>query len=791
MRILFLPTQPREPYYPLSADLPGRDASSPEQRHHRIPLLLLVALMTMLVNLPLSARGSDTLSAFNPTNGYKWFRIANLQVQAARFEPVVTGTLDHVRLMLSGESENGSVRVRIFGYEGGGPVPFLERDLTEPIIVTKTHPGAEWIDVPIGNGVRIESRHFFVAVDQLAPGVMLVTDSEEKTLSCEDTVSSEIYSHQCIKTDDGRWWVSKYAFAIEAIMSYDLEPGEQWLEDVTAGVGLNDTTALIGGIAWGDYDNDLHLDMLVNGHLYRNKGDSFVDVTEQVGLKATPSAAFFLDADNDTRSDILFVNCRDEANAGLSLLFTAGENGRFIRHELAIPPVANPSSVSIADADGDGWLDLFIGQGRDNAGRGLPSMLLINDHKFGFSDSSHLITGEGGTDRVVHGSQWRDFNGDGLIDLYLINQGENASELWQRTPEGGYIRVMGSGSGGENSIISRNTLGGFWQDADDDGIAELAASQHVSLSSVKGRVDNIGTIVRKGSESSRMEYPVDAGLGIAFAERRGAGVWADVNNDGNLDIYLASASRCRNADIYIGAASGYYSHRTSSFGLLHRAAGPDGVWVDYDNDGKLDLATVVGDRLKLYRNTITTQNNYLEIDLGSAQSDVTKVTVHAGDLRIARDVISGRGILMQDPLRLHFGLERNARVDSVALYRADGTVETLSEIRINSVMKLRGERASSGDGRLVRTISAYPNPFTDKISISFELTSKVGVRLEIFDLQGETVSNLLTGAVMAAGRHEITWKAVDGSGAKLPAATYIYRLSVNGVAHTGRLVLNN
>jgi endonuclease/exonuclease/phosphatase family metal-dependent hydrolase len=65
----------------------------------------------------------------------------------------------------------------------------------------------------------------------------------------------------------------------------------------------------------------------------------------------------------------------------------------------------------------------------------------------------------------------------------------------------------------------------------------------------------------------------------------------------------------------------------------------------------------------------------------------------------------------------------------------------------------------------------YPNPFNPTTRISFYLSSKTHVVLEIFDLNGRKISTLMDG-VQSSGNHDVTWNAGDQS-----SGVYVYKLT--------------
>lgn len=77
----------------------------------------------------------------------------------------------------------------------------------------------------------------------------------------------------------------------------------------------------------------------------------------------------------------------------------------------------------------------------------------------------------------------------------------------------------------------------------------------------------------------------------------------------------------------------------------------------------------------------------------------------------------------------------------------------------------------------------FPNPFRDQLSITFELVKPEPVILQIFDLRGQLVREMLR-AGLSAGTHRISWDGRDGNLRDLPPGTYLIRLRSNGHLQT-------
>ncbi|HUX94427.1 MAG TPA: FG-GAP-like repeat-containing protein, partial [Bacteroidales bacterium] len=181
-------------------------------------------------------------------------------------------------------------------------------------------------------------------------------------------------------------------------------------------------------VAWGDYDNDGYLDIILTGQnasgtrvakIYKNTGNnSFIEQTA-ISLRGIEyGSVAWGDYDNDGDLDILLAGQEGDGNRITVIYRNNGNNSFTEQSEILLPGVAF-CSVVWGDFDNDGDLDILI-TGKDNE-EIIISRIYCNNANNSFSEESPGIL-EG-----VFGSSasWVDYDKDGDLDILL--EGENTS----------------------------------------------------------------------------------------------------------------------------------------------------------------------------------------------------------------------------------------------------------------------------------------------------------------------------------------------------------------------------
>ncbi len=333
------------------------------------------------------------------------------------------------------------------------------------------------------------------------------------------------------------------------------------------------------GVGLLDYDGDGDLDVyLVQGHmlggkplsdatfeprhpvpltdrLFRNDSTAgrlrYVDVTEDSGLAATGYGMGVAvgDYDNDGRPD-LYVS-----NFGNNQLWRNRGDGRF-EDVTAAAGVDDPRwSVSVAwfDFDRDGWLDLYVGNYVD----------------FSFENAKPCRSSTSARDYcspLVY---------QPLVDSLFRNRGDGTFEdvSLQAGIRGDF--------GGALGVIGADFNGDGWQDI---YVANDGVPNQLWINGRDGRFANDAILAGAGVN---MDGSPEASMGVDAA---------DFDGDGDEDLFMTHLARETNT-LYVNDGQGWFEDRTVTMGLAGPSFPMTGFgtgWIDYDNDGWLDLLVVNG-----------------------------------------------------------------------------------------------------------------------------------------------------------------------------------------------------
>lgn len=456
--------------------------------------------------------------------------------------------------------------------------------------------------------------------------------------------------------------------------------------------------------AWADVDNDGDEDLLTNGpRLWRNDAGVFVDATAEMGLDDVFGSGVFGDYDNDGCLDVFVF---DESYTRSDHLLRGDCAGGFVdvTEAAGITDVqgyqtcqdgdrAPTPAAAWVDLDADGFLDLYLanficwdtGRGYLDAvwrarGDGTFEAWTGQNGFAGLDDRQAFLSSRGALPA--------DFDGDGDVDV-LANAYRLNRNLYYRNAGDGTVVEEGAASGlaGRATVwgLARHhghSIGAAVGDLDGDAdldviVANLAHPRFFNFSNKTQVLINQGD-GRFEDTQGDWEEPSGA-AGLRYQETHAVPTLGDFDNDGALDLVISAVYDGRPTDFYWGNGDGTFRLDAWRSGLTV-TNGWGQAAADFDNDGRLDLAT----RGTLYRNQRAGDDHWLQVRVvgneGSNRAGIG-ATIHAevGGQIVTRIVGGGTGQGCQDSLSPHFGLGARASVDRIRVRFPGDAEDTVFE----------------------------------------------------------------------------------------------------------------
>lgn len=373
-----------------------------------------------------------------------------------------------------------------------------------------------------------------------------------------------------------------------------------------------------------DMDNDGDLDVLVvnntrhPNYLYENKDGVFTRIRNASFTTAISyyHGGAFADYDNDGRNDLFLCNYfptkYNELHRNNGKLEFEQEKSN------VIPTEANQSvGPTWADYDGDGFVDLFVPNGNGNK-----NSLFHNEGNGTFSKADNAVSAEGGQSV---GSAWGDYDNDGDLDLFVTNSNRQGNFLYRNDGKGEFTRVR------IGAIVTDRgpSHGANWADIDNDGDLDLYVSNDKGLNFLYIN-DGKGNFTRKLDEV--LSYEFGKSFGVA---------WSDYDQDGDLDVFVATHSNQPN--------------------MLFYNNGNSNNWLEVKLEGVNANRSALGARI------------YVETDNGTQMREVN-----------AQSGFGGQNSLVQ-----HFGLGSSSMVNKITIIWPGGHREELNNVKANQILQIK------------------------------------------------------------------------------------------------------
>jgi len=332
---------------------------------------------------------------------------------------------------------------------------------------------------------------------------------------------------------------------------------------------------------WIDIDNDGVQELYMSGNisgstvgggLYAYANDTFT-LLQGTGLPVLDNgAASAGDFDNDGNLDLLLTGYDETTSTAITDVYLNNADGTFTALNLNLPQ-CYLSYAQLVDINNDGLLDIAL-TGMETVGYSNITKIFKNTA----SGTLIELTGTPIVGMMMGKIKFADYDGDGYQDFALNGWNSNNTpytQIWHNNGNETFTETT--------DAITDLWLGDLeWGDYDGDGDVDLIITGTASADSETHLYqNNSGTF----TEVANTTLP-DLHLGTLE--------WADFNNDGHLDLYMAGNHHTTTpavdnyrGGIFLGDGTGVFTENTGVY-IIPITYG-DAMASDFDGDGYVDI----------------------------------------------------------------------------------------------------------------------------------------------------------------------------------------------------------
>lgn len=445
-----------------------------------------------------------------------------------------------------------------------------------------------------------------------------------------------------------------------------------------------------------DYDGDGLLDIFIsNGpqagqvdFLYRNLGlATFVPITGDplVSVAQSSDGATWADFDNDGDLDVFTATWWGQNN----LLFTNDGDGTFT--QVTTGPIVTVATFSEAgswaDYDQDGHLDLFV----CNSAGSLKNPLYRNNGDGTFTGvTTGPLVNDLAKSRV---GVWADYDNDGDPDVFVANEANQANGLYQNQGDGTFVRILT----GAIFTDGGDSYGASWGDIDNDEDFDLFVANNGNEDNFLYSNNGDGTFTKITTDP----VVTDGGWSVGSS-------FGDVDNDGDLDLFVANAFGPNNIVnfLYLNNGDGTFAKVTTGSVVTNTGWAYGCAMGDVDADGDLDIGVAkclgANEPDVLYLND-GNANHWLSVTCVGVRSNRSaigarvriKATIDGSPRWQMREITSQSGYSGQNSLDAWFGLGDAAVAESLVVVWPSGLQRAFANVTADQYLTI--EECDAGD----------------------------------------------------------------------------------------------
>lgn len=606
-----------------------------------------------------------------------------------------------------------------------------------------------------------------------------------------------------------------------------------------------------GGVALGDINNDGLQDIyftgnMVKNRLFLNKGDlKFEDISESAGVTSDSrwsTGAAMADVNGDGYLDI-YLSVAGQWTTTENQLFI--NNGDLTFSEMAYQyGVADSGATTQAtffDYDRDGDLDLFNANYPPTSFQTLMSTyrymmetvtLLKSDRLYRNNGDGTFtdVTEEAGVKSygLTLSATVGDFDDNGWPDLYVSNDFASRDYFYFNNGDGTFTEHL-------KQVIKHTAFYGMGADVGDinnDGLLDImqldmTPEDHLRAKTNMGSItpEAFWSIVNYGFHYQYMAnmLQLNNGIGpdglphfsdisqiagVAYTDWSWGPLIADLDNDGNKDIFVSNGTRREinnrdffkkvDGDFYFGGKKEVdllkltkqlpsekiekyafrnngdltFSKVTRNWGLSFLGFTNGSAYADLDNDGDLEIVLNNLDTVAVVFNNLSVEkgyNHFLRIKLQGPERNPfgldTKIRLKAGGSSQFQQLTMTRGFQSSSEPYVHFGLGKADSVDQIEIIWPDEKQQTIMNVPGDQILTIQYDQAPTPKSSLAKSNSFMFQDITDTLGIYFphketnyndfinepglpHRTSRFGPALATADVNGDGLTDFFVGAAI-------------------------------------------
>lgn len=305
-----------------------------------------------------------------------------------------------------------------------------------------------------------------------------------------------------------------------------------------------------------------------NGQVFSDASDTFTNPTSD------SRSVNFIDLNNDGWDDLYISNGLQGGQR--DLLYLNDGTGTLVQvTDMAIVQASSPADgASFADFNNDGHLDAMV-----SSWYGVADLLYLNDGAgaLNFKGSAGIVSGS-----FAETAAFGDYDNDGWLDLYVTSSGtEGNNFLYRNLKNETFLRVN------NHPLVNDNepSRGAIWGDFNNDGLTDLFVANE----------GNNPNDLFWGTGGGGFEKLTE---GLIVTDSRGSitASWGDIDNDGDLDLFVGNSNFFRPLpdQLFRNMGNGTFEAITDDPVTTASTCSFGSAFADYDNDGDLDLAVSNG-----------------------------------------------------------------------------------------------------------------------------------------------------------------------------------------------------